>query len=71
MITAEEKADSNTFKVVNKIRQFKVQSASDHNIKYKIGNLLISNDEEIEILNSLQTKGLIEITNSYGSDSSR
>ncbi len=71
MKTAEERADNNIFKVVQQIRQLQIQSPNGQNIKYTIGHLLIGNDEEIEILKSLQFKGLIEIINSYGSDSSR
>lgn len=71
MQTAEEKADNNIFKVVQRIRQLQMQSANGCDVKYKIGHLLMGNDEEVEILESLKAKGLIEILNSYGSNSSR
>ena len=71
MNTPEEKADNNIFKVIQQIRQLQMQSANAQDIKYKIGHLLIGNDEEVKILKSLQVKGLIEILNSYGSNSSR
>jgi len=71
MKTAEEKADNNIFKVVQQIRQLQIQSANDHKVKYKIGHLMIGTSDEVDILNSLQAKGLIEILNSYGSDSAK
>jgi hypothetical protein len=71
MSTADKKADNNIFKVIDQIRQLQMQSANKQNIKYKIGHLPIGSDEELNILTSLQAKGIIKILNSYGSDSSR
>jgi len=71
MKTAEEKADGNIFKVVQQLRQIQIQSANGTDIEYHIGHLLMGNSEEISILNTLQAKGLINVEDSWGSNSAR
>ncbi len=67
----EEKAKENIFKIIEKIRQIQEQSPNTE-IEYHIGSFLfIDKKEEVNILNLLESEGIIEIINSWGSDSYR
>lgn len=69
-MTPEEKANKNILLVLQKLRNFQLQNSSP-NIEYRIGNLLMGFSDELSILNMLKNKGLIEIQDSWGNDSSK
>jgi len=56
--------------VIQKIRNLQLQKSSQ-DIEYKIGNLLMSYEDELTILDMLEDKEVIQINESYGNDSYR
>ena len=69
-MTPEEKANNNILLVIQKIRNLQLQKSSQ-DIEYKIGNLLMSYEDELTILDMLEDKEVIQINESYGNDSYR
>lgn len=67
-MTPEEKANNNILLVLQKLRHFELQGNS-MNIEYKIGRLPMTFQDELVILDMLQEKKLLQITESYGNDS--
>jgi len=69
-MTPEEKANKNILLVLQKLRGLQLQS-SKNDLEYRIGDLLMSFEDELTILDMLKEKGLIQINESWGNDSYR
>lgn len=67
-MTPEEKANNNILLVLQKLRHLELQG-DNMNIKYEIGGLPMTFEDELTILDMLQEKKLLQITESYGNDS--
>ena len=69
-MTQEEVANRNILQVLQKIRK-NYQQIGGVNFTYKIGELTMSHEDEVAVLQMLDSKKIIEIERSYGNNSSR